>query len=112
MNPRVTSVLPNTNYTLTLKFTNGERRIFDVKPYLDKGIFQELRDPQQFRTVKSFLGSVQWQGGQDFCPDTLYEDSVPLATRDLKTIMGEIGKRAERNGLTEEILNEMLTEQD
>jgi len=23
------------------------------------------------------LGSVQWQNGQDFCPDMLYMDSVP-----------------------------------
>lgn len=75
MNPRVDFVLPNPDYTLTLKFTNGEVRCFDVKPYQDKGIFQELKETHTFNTVKPFLGSVQWQGGQDFCPDTLYEES-------------------------------------
>ena len=30
-----------------------------------------------FNSVKPFLGSVQWQNGQDFCPDTLYLESVP-----------------------------------
>ncbi|HOW50758.1 MAG TPA: DUF2442 domain-containing protein [bacterium] len=77
MSPRVAEVTPNADYTVTIVFTNGERRIFDVKPYLDKGFFKDLRDAALFRSVKPFLGSIQWQGGQDFCPDTLYADSVP-----------------------------------
>ena len=72
VNPRVRDVKPNPDYTLTLTFTNGEIKVFDVKPYLDKGIFRELRNMSVFNSVKPFLGSVQWQGGQDFCPDTLY----------------------------------------
>ncbi|MEJ2746878.1 MAG: DUF2442 domain-containing protein [Anaerolineae bacterium] len=78
MNPRVVSVQPNPDHTITLKFTNGEIRLFDVKPYLDKGIFRELQEPGKFNSVKTFLGSVQWQGGQDFCPDTLYQGSIPI----------------------------------
>lgn len=76
MNPRVKAVKPNNNYTLTLTFTNEEVKIFDVKPYLDKGIFQELRDMSMFNSVKPSFGSVQWCGGQDFCPDTLYMQST------------------------------------
>lgn len=78
MNPRVKAVKPNPDYTLTLTFTNGEVRRFDVKPYLGIGIFQELRDLSAFNSVRPFLGSVQWVNGQDFCPDTLYEESVPV----------------------------------
>jgi hypothetical protein len=77
MNPRVTDVKANPDYTITLTFANGEVRIFDVKPYLNKGIFQELRDPGYFNSVRPFLGSIQWQNGQDFCPDTLYLASEP-----------------------------------
>ena len=76
MNPRVKDVKPNPDYTLILTFTNGEVKVFDVKPYLDTGIFRELRDMSIFNSVKPFLGSVQWQNGQDFCPDTLYLESV------------------------------------
>lgn len=76
MNPRVKEVKPNADYTLTIVFTNGEVRLFDVKPYLDKGIFQELRNKTIFNSVRPFLGSVQWQNGQDFCPDTLYLESL------------------------------------
>jgi hypothetical protein len=79
MYPRVKAVKPNVGYTLTLTFTNGEVKVFDVKPYLDKGIFRELRELNIFNSVKPFLGSIQWQNGQDFCPDTLYLDSISLA---------------------------------
>lgn len=78
MYPRVKAVKPNVDYTLTLTFTNDEVRVFDVKPYLDKGIFKELKELSRFNSVKPFLGSIQWQNGQDFCPDTLYLDSVSL----------------------------------
>ena len=76
MNPRVKEVKPNPDHTITLVFTNGEVRNFDVKPYLDEGIFQELRELSVFNSVRPFLGSVQWKNGQDFCPDTLYVDSM------------------------------------
>ncbi|MBX7233132.1 MAG: DUF2442 domain-containing protein [Caldilineales bacterium] len=77
MNPRVAAVRANTDFSITLVFTNGEVRRFDVKPYLNKGFFRELQDMGAFHSVQPFLGSIQWQGGQDFCPDTLYEDSAP-----------------------------------
>jgi hypothetical protein len=79
MNPRVKAVRPNPDYTLTIVFDNGETRRFDVTPYLEKGIFRELRDLKNFNSVKAFLGSVQWRGGQDLCPDTLYMDSKPIS---------------------------------
>jgi hypothetical protein len=78
MYPRVKGVKPSTDYTLTISFTNGEVRTFDVKPYLSRGMFRALRDRSVFNSVQPFLGSVQWSGGQDFCPDTLYLDSVPV----------------------------------
>jgi hypothetical protein len=88
MNPRVKAVKPNPDYTITLVFTNGEVKRFDVKPYLNIGIFQELKDRSIFNSVKPFLGSVQWENGQDFCPDTLYMDSIP-ETRVAETVAAE-----------------------
>ncbi len=78
MNPRVKKVAPNNDYTLTLTFTNNEVRYFDMKPYLDTGIFKELNDPRFFNTVRPFLGSIRWKNGQDLCPDMLYEDSTAV----------------------------------
>ena len=78
MNPRVKDVKPNPDYTLTLIFNNGEKKIFDVRPYLEKGIFKELKNSKIFNSVQPFLGSVQWPHGQDFCPDTLYFDGKSI----------------------------------
>ena len=76
MDPRVKAVKANPDYTLTLTFTNDEIKVFDVKPYLDKGIFRELKDRKEFNSVRPFLGSIQWRNGQDFCPDMLYLNGI------------------------------------
>jgi hypothetical protein len=76
MNPRVKNVTPNRDFTMTLTFTNDEVKVFDMKPYLDIGIFKELKDLSLFNSVKPFLGSIQWKNGQDLCPDTLYIEST------------------------------------
>lgn len=78
MNPRVKFVQPNKDFTLNLTFDNNERKTFDVKPYLEYGVFKELKDLSLFYSVKPFLGTVQWQNEQDFCPDTLYLESVNI----------------------------------
>lgn len=76
MNPRVVSVVPNSNFTLTLTFSNHEVRTFDMKKYLEVGIFEDLKDIEYFNKVKVVLGSIQWPRGQDLCPDTLYLESI------------------------------------
>lgn len=76
MNPRVINVKVLENYELELLFSNHEIRFFDVKPYLAKGIFTELKDKTVFNTAKSFNGTVVWGNELDFCPDTLYVESV------------------------------------
>ena len=81
MNPRVADVTPNEDYTINIIFENGEEKVFDVNPYLDKGIFKELRDKNIFKTVKPVMGSIQWRNGQDFCPDTLYLVSNRITKR-------------------------------
>ena len=78
MNPRVKDVKPNPDYTISLVFDNGERKVFDVKPYLDKGIFRELKDLKVFNAVCASLGTIEWPHGQDFCPDTLYLDGKAI----------------------------------
>ncbi|TDG35323.1 DUF2442 domain-containing protein [Pedobacter changchengzhani] len=55
-----------------MTFENDEEKIFDFKPYLTKGIFQELKEPEAFYAVKTSLGSITWLSGQDFSPETLY----------------------------------------
>lgn len=78
MNPKVEKVEPTDNFQLIVTFTNGEVRQFDVKPYLDKGIFTELKDPSYFQSVRAVAGSIEWPHQQDFSFDTLYLAGIPL----------------------------------
>jgi Protein of unknown function (DUF2442) len=75
MSPKVTKVEPLENFTLRLFFSNGEVKRFDVTPYLEQGIFVELKDIHYFNRVKPFFGGVQWLHEQDFSADTLYLES-------------------------------------
>jgi len=76
MNPRVKTAEPIPDYKLLLTFNNDEHKIFDLKPYLSRGIFTSLKDIRLFNCVKVFNGSILWPGDLDLCPDTLYEDSL------------------------------------
>ncbi|HKY53961.1 MAG TPA: DUF2442 domain-containing protein, partial [Anaerolineales bacterium] len=80
MNPYVKSVQTQENYCLLLTFENGEKRIFDLKPFLDKGIFARLKDVAWFKTARVVSGSVEWRGEIDLSYDTLYLSSVPVKT--------------------------------
>lgn len=64
------------DYQLLLTFDNKEKKIKDMKPYLEKGVFKKLKDKSIFRNVKISNGTICWEGDIDLCPDTLYETSV------------------------------------
>ena len=72
----VKEVKPIDNYKLILTFENNEVKIFDMIPYLDKGIFQELKDENLFKAVKVSFDSIEWPNEADIDPETLYEDSI------------------------------------
>ena len=78
----VTSVTALADYRLLLGFANGEQRVFDVKPYLDNGVFAALKDVSVFRSVRVNFDTIEWANGADLCPEVLHELSVP-ATSDL-----------------------------
>ncbi len=75
---KVLAVKANDDFSLNLKFNDGSVRRFDVKPYLDFGIFTELKDLDYFNQVKIAFGTVQWPHDQDISPDTLYLESTPI----------------------------------
>ncbi|WP_094549315.1 DUF2442 domain-containing protein [Petroclostridium xylanilyticum] len=73
----IIDVEPLRDYQLLLTFENGEKRIFDMKPYLNKGIFKELKDEKLFRSVRVSFDSIEWSNQADIDPEVLYEDSKP-----------------------------------
>jgi hypothetical protein len=61
---------------LEITFSNDEVGVYDCRPLLDFGVFQELRDEACFRQARVEGGTVAWPHEQDICPDTLYLDSI------------------------------------
>jgi hypothetical protein len=78
VNPYVKSVKAHDNYQLELLFENGERRIFDLKPYLGRGVFARLQNRPVFQAARVVAGSVEWPGEVDLSYDTLYLESQPM----------------------------------
>lgn len=81
MFPEVVQVEPSEGFTLLLTFSNGERRLFSVEPYLERGVFSELKDRSYFRSVRVVSGVVQWPHEQDLSPETLYLRSQPVVAK-------------------------------
>ena len=71
----VKKVKPLSNYKLELTFENKEIRVFDVKPYLDIGLFKTLKDEKIFNMVKVSYDTIEWPNGVDLDPEILYEKS-------------------------------------
>lgn len=82
LGPRVTAVIPTDEYKLHLTFSNGERRVFDARCLLYIPAFKRLSNKQFFQSVQVAYGTVLWPGDIDYCPDTLYSESV-LEGRDI-----------------------------
>jgi len=71
----VKDVKPLPDYKVLLTFENLEKRIFDVSPYLNTGVFRDLLDNSQFQTVHVSFDTIQWNNGADLDPEVLYRDS-------------------------------------
>jgi hypothetical protein len=74
----IKQVKPLDNYKLLLTFENGEKRQFDMSPYLNLGIFQELQDEEMFRTVKTNFDTIEWDNEADIDPEILYKESIKI----------------------------------
>jgi hypothetical protein len=71
-------VKPLPDYRIYVEVEDGRCGVFDLKPYLDRGVFRELRDERYFRQVGIVLGAVTWPHEQDIAPETLLEEMVPV----------------------------------
>lgn len=74
----VKTVKPLPDYRIYVEIEDGRKGIFDLKPYLDHGVFRELRDVHYFNQVAILLGAVTWPHQQDIAPDTLVGEMIPL----------------------------------
>jgi hypothetical protein len=74
----VVKVEAKPDYRLHLEFENGEKRIFDMSPYMDKKPFIRLKGSPLFFQATVNFGTVVWPGDIDIAPETLYDRSQKM----------------------------------
>jgi len=74
----VKMVKPLPGYRILVEIADGRKGIFDLKPYLDYGVFRELRDINYFKQVAILFDAVTWPHGQDIAPETLLAEMIPV----------------------------------
>lgn len=75
MYPSVVNVIPEEDYLLSIDFDNGERGVLDMKPYLDFGVFNRLKERSVFNRVHVSFDTIEWDSGIDLDPEFVYNKS-------------------------------------
>ena len=78
MYPAVREVIPNEDFSLNVILENGEKRLLDMKPYLDFGVFKKLREYEKFKRARVVFDTIEWDEGVDLDPEFVYEKSKPI----------------------------------
>jgi hypothetical protein len=72
MYPSVKNAVPRDDYVLIIDFDNGERGTLDMKPFLEFGVFQRLKDPNAFKQVRVAFDTIEWDSGVDLDPEFVH----------------------------------------
>lgn len=73
-------VKPLSDFRIYVELADGKRGVFDMKPYLDRGVFRELNNVGYFNQVDILFRVVTWPNEQDIAPETLSAEMIPLDT--------------------------------
>jgi len=72
MYPSVKNVFAGEDFVLFIDFDNGEQGKLDMKPFLDCGVFQRLKDRNAFKRVRVAFDTIEWDSGVDLDPEFVY----------------------------------------
>jgi hypothetical protein len=80
LQPKIINLIPTKDYKLILTYDSGEKKIFDVVPYINGDWYNELLSNDYFLSVEIICGGIgiEWPNGQDISPHELYENSISL----------------------------------
>jgi hypothetical protein len=76
----VTLVKPKSNYNIYVEIKDGRKGLFDMSPYLNHGVFKELKNINYFNQVGILFGAVTWPNEQDIAPETLISEMKIVET--------------------------------
>ena len=62
---KVIKVIPYTDYTIEIHYSNKEIKMFDMKPLFKYEIYKPLINKNLFYTVKPFYNTITWDNDID-----------------------------------------------
>lgn len=66
------------DYTLRITFSNGEVRLVDFTPLMQKGICKKLQDIDYFKAFTLDPFTIDWNDEIGFAPEYLYKQGVQI----------------------------------
>lgn len=75
---RVTDVDYVGDYTMDLKFSNGETKRVNFLPLLKTKKQQEIKDKSKFSQFGLTHWTLEWANGVDFAPEYLYDHGTSI----------------------------------
>lgn len=90
---KLVQAVPQRDFTLLLTFDSGEKRVYDMKPVLEKGgVFSQFGNYDDFKRVyvddsgslawdidPTIDSNKVWSNKVDLSPDGVYVDSIPVS---------------------------------
>lgn len=73
MTPKLQAAEYLSDYMIRLHYPNGLVKVADLAPYLNKGIYRELRDIEIFKSFRVSFNTLEWPNGADIDPESLWE---------------------------------------
>ena len=83
------------DYTLSITFSDGVKKVIDLQPYLNGGVFEQLKDLSKFRQYGLNHWTIEWACGVDLAPEFLY--GLPYAT-DNEVVLHQVAENQAEYG--------------
>lgn len=82
--PDVLEVEALDDYVVKIIFDTKEEKIYDMKRLInEKQIYSKLKDMEYFKNVKPRGETIEWENGEDVCPEKLYYESKEINKQEI-----------------------------
>ncbi len=69
----ITSAKHLNDFNILISFNDGKIKTVNLENYLDKPVFQPLKDKSYFQKFHLNPFTIEWENGADFAPEFLYK---------------------------------------
>ena len=75
--PRIVAVRALKDYYIYIKFINGEEKVYNMEKCIKEiKYYEKLKERKYFEKIRPRGCTIEWQNGEDVCPENLYYESI------------------------------------